>query len=466
MIPITNSGYALFMEGQIALAEVEANGMKIDTQYLYRKIEETDGKIKSLSEGLKNDKDCRKVYKVWKQKYAAKTNLGSREQLGTILFDVLKIEGATETQRGGRWRTDKEALDDIDLPFVSKFLQIEKLKKANTTYLKGILREVDENGFLHPSFNLNLVATFRSSCSDPNLQNIPIRDEEIAKIIRPCFIPRAKNRQICEADFSGIEVRGAAIYTHDPVLVKYIRDPKSDMHRDFACDSFLLKKKQVSKKIRYVAKNRGVFPFFYGSWHFDCARNMWIAIERMKLTTEDGIPLKKHLRSKGIKRLGDLDPGIDPSPGTFIHHMKGVEYTFWKERFRVYDKWKYDWYNKYLERGFFDTLTGFRCTAFMDRKQCCNYPIQGSCFNFLLWCLIRIQKILRSYKMKSQIICQVHDSIVSDCPEKEMSDYLEIAHQVMTKDLPKHYKFINVPIEAEMEVAPPGKSWLEKAKYE
>lgn len=465
--PITTEGYKLFLEGQIALAEVEHNGMCIDTVYLDNKIEETDKRIRELSAGLRKDKDCRQVFKAWKKKYGEKTNLGSREQLGSILFDVLKIEGGSSTGAAkARWRTDKDALEDMDLPFVHKFLEVEKLKKANTTYLKGIRREVDSKGFLHPSFNLNLVATFRSSSSSPNTQNWPIRDPEMAAIIRPCMKPRHKDRQIGEKDLSGAEVRTAACYCKDKALITYICNKNTDMHRDTAADAFILKKKQVSKNIRYVAKNKCVFPMFYGSWYFDCAKNMWISIDRMQLTTEDGIPLKKHLQSKGINSLGDLNPNTEPVPGTFIHHMKKVEHTFWKVRFKQYDQWKWDIWNKYCETGYIDTLTGFRCSAIMDRKQATNYSIQGSAFHLILWSLIKIQKQMKKYKMRTKIIGQIHDSLLVDIGKKELKDFHEISEKVMTQDLLKHWKWICVPIEAELEVAAAGKSWHEKHKIE
>lgn len=466
MIPITNEGMHLFMAGQIALAEVEYCGMKIDTQYLYRRIEETDAKIKSLSEGLKTDKDCRKVYKVWQKKYGAKTNLGSREQLGTILFDVLKIEGASETQRGGRWKTDRDALEDVTLPFVEKFLQVEKLKKANTTYLKGIQREVDSDGFLHPSFSLNLVATFRSSCSEPNLQNIPIRDIDIANIVRPCFIPRNSKWQFTERDFSGIEVKTCACNCKDPKLIEYVSSKTADMHRDLAQQLFLLKKKQVSKLARYCAKNGYVFPEFYGDFWASCATNLWTKLIRMKVCTEDGLPIIEHLKKKGIVKLGKFVPNENPMPNTFMYHVKQVEEDFWKRRFKVYGKWKWDVWNLYCEQGYLDTLSGFRITSILDKKAASNYGPQGDAFHCLLWCLIRVQKLIKKYKLRACITCQIHDSLIADVHEKDLKTYSEITEQVMTHDLLKHYKWIIVPMESELEAAPAGKSWLEKKKVE
>lgn len=461
--PITNKGYELFHQGTLALVNMEHNGMKIDMKYLHQALDDIDNQIKWLTSVLKEGKTCKKVYNTWRKKYGLKTNIGSREQLGHILFEEMGIKPVGTTARG-RWRADKGALEDIDIPFVKNFLEVEKLKKAKSTYLGGILREVDPQGFLHPSFNLHIAATFRSSCSDPNMQNIPIRDLDIASIIRPCFIPRSHNRYIAELDFSGIEVRVSACYNKDPNLLTYIRDPSTDMHRDMAMECYLLLLEQVTKDIRYCAKNKLVFPQFYGDWYYSCAQSLWIAIRRMNLKTADGIPLQKHLKAKGIHKLGVLDPSVEPRPGTFIYHIKQVERRFWEERFAVYNQWKWDWWEAYVKKGYFDTYTGFRCSGMMDRKQTSNYPVQGSAFHCLLWCLIQIQKKLNKYKMKTVLIGQIHDSVISDIAKGELKDYLEIAYEIMTKALRKHWSWIIVPIEAECEVAPMGESWHKKQK--
>jgi DNA polymerase I-like protein with 3'-5' exonuclease and polymerase domains len=100
----------------------------------------------------------------------------------------------------------------------------------------------------------------------------------------------------------------------------------------------------------------------------------------------------------------------------------------------------------------------------MDRKQVSNYPAQGSAFHCLLWCLIQIQKTIKKHHMKSVIIGQIHDSVLADVARGELRDYMEIAHEIMSVKLKKHWKWIIVPMEAECEVAPPGESWYKKAE--
>lgn len=454
--PITHEGFKLFHEGSIALSQVEANGMYIDTDYLALAQKQCEDKVSSLQESLMKDR----IYRRWTRKYGSKTNLGSREQLGKILFDVMKIPCEKRTKTGLAVCTD-DVLRKLDIPFVNNYLDAERWKHANSTFLKGIERETI-NGFLHPVFNLNTAKSFRSSSDSPNSQNWPVRVPEMAKLIRSAFIPRSKKRMIAEFDFKGIEVSVSACYNKDPSLIKYVSDDSTDMHRDMAAQCYILPKKQITKYTRYSAKNRFTFPEFYGNWYKAVSRDLWSAISEFDLCTVDGEPLKKHLRKKGIKALGECAVDEDPAEGTFEYHIKEVEWDFWNRRFQVYNQWKMDWYEEYTKLGYFDTLTGFRCSSPMDKKQAVNYPIQGSAFHCLLWCLIRIQKLLQKYKMKSLIIGQVHDSMVMDIIKGELKNVFDIVRQVTMIDLAKHWRWIIVPMKIEAEISPPGKSWYEK----
>lgn len=459
MKPITHQGYKLLHDGCIALSEVEANGIRIDTDYLKKMIEKTGRQIQQITEQLKEDK----IYKTWRKRYGSKTNMDSKEQLGKILFDVMEYPCHNRTKTG-RPKADEEALKETKLPFVKLYLKAAKLKKAKNTYLKGILRETVD-GFLHPFFNLHLVRSLRGSSDHPNFQNQPVRNPVIRKLVRRAFIAR-KNHHIVEVDYSGAEICSAACYHHDPRMIRYIENDKLDLHRDMAAQLYLLKKSQVTKDARYCGKNMYVFPQFYGDYYVHCAEHLWKAISKMSLKTVDGLSLRKHLREQGIKRLGKLDPDLSPRDGTFEKHVQEVEDDFWKRRFKVYNQWKQDWYYDYLDNGYFDTLTGFRIEGMMNRKQVVNYPPQGDAFHWLLWSLIRIMKLLRKYKMKSWVGGQIHDSIVGDVHRKERKDYLEICKQVMTIDVRKHWPWIIVPLKIEAEVAPVGGSWYDKEEVE
>lgn len=431
--------------------------MRVDADYCARAADKTKRKIASIRRKILASPEA----KLWGQKYRRKTNLTSITQLADILFNDLGYKPKVFTEKG-QPATSESALEEIDAPFVRDYFRMKKLIKARSTYLKAIIRE-EVNGFIHPFFNLHLVRSYRSSSDSPNFQNIPTRDPDIGKLVRSAFLPRP-GRRLMEIDFSGIEVRVAACYHKDPNMIDYIKDPSKDMHRDMAMECYRLPEDQVSKQIRYCGKNMFVFPQFYGDWYLACARNLWEAADRMKLTLTDGTPLKEHLRSEGLKELGACDPKEKARPGTFERHIQDVERRFWEDRFPVYASWKNKWHNNYKARGYFDTLTGFRCSGYMTRNEAINLPVQGSAFHCLLWSLCEILDWIHTEQKQSLIVGQIHDSIVADVVPEEQEEFVEVATEVMTRRLRETWDWIIVPIEIEVEASPVDGSWWEKEK--
>lgn len=456
----TKDAMRLMMEGSLALAEMEHTGIAVNVPYLESAIANTAKRIKDLEAEIRTDP----VYETWRKKFGQKTNLGSREQLGKIVFGVLGYETKKDATATGRNKTDAAALEHIDLPFLKNLLLIEKLKKLKNTNLIGLQNEMVD-GFIHPMFNLNLAVTYRSSCERPNTQNFPKRDEDLAEIVRRCLIAR-EGYQVVELDFKGIEVGISCCYNKDPVLIEYVKNPKMDMHRDMAAQCYMIEESEVTSKARYCAKNLFVFPQFYGDYYIACARNLWEAIGKYKLETVSGTPLKKHLRKHGIKSLGACVPSQRPEDGTFEKHLKEVEYDFWKRRFCVYDQWKKDWWEQYQTKGGFRTLTGFYVkwgkTGVLSRNEAVNNGIQGSAFHCALWTVIELQKWLRKSKMKSKLTGTIHDSVIGDIHPPELGDYLAKAKELVEIDLPKVWPWICVPLTIEAEVSPVNGSWWDK----
>lgn len=451
-------GYKLLHEGSISLSQVEHNGIRVDLNHLEKADEELGKKILESERNLQKDP----IFRKWIKRFGQKTNLYSKEQLGIIFFDVLKYPCKNLTGTG-KYKADESTFLDIDLPFVKEYFKLAKIDKVKNTFLRGIKKEVT-NSYLHPSFNLHKVETFRSSSDSPNFQNLPIRNKVSGAYIRKCFIPR-KGRCLVEIDYSGIEVKIAACYHKDPVMIKYLTDPTSDMHRDTACDCYILKPEQVSKDIRYCAKNMFVFPAFYGSFYVDCARNLWEAIDKMKLTLTDGKLLKDHLQENGITELGLCDEKSKPISGTFEYHIKQVEQKFWQDRFTVYAEWKERNWKQYLKEGYLPTHTGFKVQGIHKRNEVLNYAIQGSAFHCLLWSLIHIQKWLNRNKFKTLIVGQIHDCLLLDVPYSELQEVLYKCHEIMTQWLRKTWKWIIVPMETEVDVVEEGQSWHDKATW-
>ena len=472
MIPSSPEAVRLFHEGSIALSNVESNGFRIDTEYLDKALRKTARKIKRLEDDLQSDE----VWRDWKKEFGSKAKLGSGDQLAHMLFSVMGLEskGVTAT---GKHSTSDAHLMDIDLPFVQKWRELTKLQKANGTFLEGIKKYVTEDGFLHADFNLNLAATFRSSSSNPNLQNFPIRTESIAKLIRRCFVPR-KGHRLVSSDFSGVEVGVACCYNKDPQLIYDYTE--GDMHRDMAIKCYRISPKtdkdwwkvkgpEGGHVVRYCAKNMYVFPEFYGSYYVDCARNLWDAIERLSLHAPNGLPMREYLRTKGIKRLGACDPNTSPKMGTFEHHIQKVEDDFWNVRYRVYNEWKKTTWEEYKRKGYTKLLTGFVCSRNSDghvlnRKQVINYRIQGAAFHCLLWVLIEMDKWLRKNKMRSKIVSQIHDDLIGDVHEEEYEDYIGKVRELMTETLRKTWKWIIVPLSVEIEASEVDGNWYDKSK--
>lgn len=454
MQPASSMAYRLLHEGTLTLADIESNGIRIDVEYLKNALVSTGERIKELKRELRGDP----VYSMWRRAFGEDMNLESSDQLRHMLYTEMEFPVKFRSKKQ-QPSVNESALESIDLPFLKGFREIRKLLKIRNTFLTGIERNTIGDR-LHPNFGLHVTATYRSNSSDPNFQNFPIRDKFAAEIVRKCFIP-SKNCVLIESDYSGIEVRIAACYHKDPTMLKYISDPTRDMHRDMAAQIYMLEESQVTKEIRHMAKNKYVFPEFYGDYYINCARNMWEAIDRYHLITADGKDLKEHLAEKGITRQGRCDPDRkDIQPHSFEKHMKAVEQHFWGTRFSVYNGWKERWYRQYLKEGGFNTLTGFRIDGQMSRNDVINYPVQGSAFHCLLWSLIQVNKWLKKNKMKSRLVGQIHDSMIGDVHKREVGDYLHHVNRIMVEEMRKHFDWIITPIEVDHEVA--DTNWYEK----
>lgn len=452
--PFSKSGLDLLQQGVTALSTVESNGFRIDTEYLEGQLKKIKRKENEYGERLRKDE----VWRTWRKKFGTKAKLSSKEQLADILFNVMGSP-ITSTTGTGKPKGDEEHIATVNIPFVRGYIRLSKLGTLKNKLL-GIQRETVD-GYLHAVYNLHIAKTFRSSSDSPNFQNMPIRDPWMGKVIRRCFIPRP-GHVIVEVDYSGIEVRVAACYHKDPVMIKYITDPLSDMHRDMAAQIFKLPMEQVSKAARHSAKNQFVFPQFYGDYFINNAKAMWGSVTKFDLQTVDGIRLDKHLATQGITSRGECDGKERAKPGTFEHHMKSVEDDFWNNRFGVYGNWKKDWWKSYQRQGGFDTLTGFRIDGMMAKNDVINYPVQGSAFHCLLWALIQMEKFIRKNRMRTKLVGQIHDSIVADVHISELDDYLQNVRRIMCDDITGWAPWLNVPLDVEAEITPVEGTWFDK----
>lgn len=450
--------YDLFHRGSLVMARMEHNGIRVHLKRLNKAIEDTDNKIRNLEDKLQSSD----FFKDWKRVFRRKANIRSGKQLAHMLYKVKGYKCVSFTDNNNP-KVDESSLEGIDDPFIKDYVYLSKITKLKSTSLMGIKRELTGE-YIHPVFNLHIAKTYRSSCDTPNVQNQYKRIEEFAALVRRLLISRKGCRTV-EVDFKAVEVAIAYVYHKDPTMLKYLTTPGTDMHRDMAMECYLLQKEQVSSMTRYCAKNMYVFPQFYGSYYVDCARHLWEAMDRLNLTTTDGTPLKEHLKNKGINKLGKCDPEHKPVPGTFEYHIKEVEKRFWQERFPVYARWKDRWHSAYKRRGWFRHKTGFRERGLYSRNDVINHGTQGSAFHCNLWSLIHLQDQIDQDGMGSLLTAQIHDSQISDVPDDEMQVFLNASVDIATKQLLTNWKWIDVPLNVEVEVSDINGNWWDKEEW-
>ena len=452
----TQDAYRLVHDGILALARAERQGIRIDTEYCQREKDRLTKRI----EKLRRELETTKFYRRWEHIYGSKTNIYSNQQLSNLLYKHMKLE-APKTTGTGTGSTDESTLRQFDIPELNTVLQIRKWAKVRETYLGSFIRETNTDGYMRPSYNLNLVRTYRSSSSDPNFQNIPKRDKESMEICRRAILPRP-GHLLAEADFSGMEVMISECYHKDPVMMDYLLDKSSDMHGDMAKQIFFLD--ELNKKLpshaimRQAAKNGFVFPQFYGDYYGNNAKSLceWTKLPMSgKWKGKEGIelpdvePISSHFIRHKIKSLDHL-----------MEHMKEVEDDFWNRRFKVYHKWRQEWVAEYRRKGFLQMFTGFICSGLMRKNEIVNYPIQGTAFHCLLKTFIRTDEIMRKEKWDSRLVGQIHDSMVIDAHPDEVEHIRGTLNRIVREELPRAWPWIIVPLEIEMETFGVDSPWI------
>lgn len=456
--PNTEQAYRLLHDGTLAMGKAERQGIRVDVDYL--KSEKTRIS-KEIYHGEKAFKTS-KFFKDWEKSTGKEVNPNSAVQLRNYLY---KEKGLTPPKLTdtGQGSTDEESLGNLKIPELQDLLRIRKLKKLRDTYLDQFSRE-QVDGVIHPFFNLHLVRTYRSSSNGPNFQNIPKRDKEAMHIVRKALYPR-KGHQLLEVDYGNLEVRIGACYHKDSNMIKYIKDPTTDMHRDMMEQIFKLEYNGSEEHgvLRSAAKNGFVFPQFYGDYYVNNAKDMacrWGELPSGVWKDTHGISigsktLGEHMRSQGFKSIK-----------SFEKHLEQIQYDFWTKRFPEYAKWKRRCWNIYKRKGYVDLLTGFRCHGVMSKNDATNYPIQGSAFHCLLWSFIKITHDLEMMGLSSKVIGQIHDAIILDIYPEELETVAELVHRVTCEELPSYWPWIIVPLEVDAEICPVDGSWAEKEKYQ
>jgi len=428
-----------FTEGLIAFANTQHRGICADKNYyleqkkiLGKEIQKAETRILSGKEAKLFKKQTGKPLTIAKDISAA--------DLRILLFDIMKLTPSGYTTKAKIASVDQDALNKINTPFTKRIKERRKLTKT-VSYVDQYVREI-VNGRMHPFFDLHLARSSRSSSSMPNFQNVPVRDAYSKKVCRSGIKPSLGNK-LGFFDYGGVEVCIAACFTKDPTLIAYIKDPSTDMHRDQAEAIFLLDHKQVTKDIRFYAKNCFVFPEFYGSWYKACADNL--SENCFELNTKDGIPVIEHLVDKGIKTYKD-----------FEKHVKTVEKRFWN-KFHVYREWKDKVIADYLKKGYVEMFFGHRRGGYLSNNMILNTPIQGTAFHCLLWSYIQLDKHFA--KTKTKLVGQIHDELIPDIYPPEEKEIVATIKDVMCNKIREEHDWLIVPMTVDEEYTEIDGNW-------
>ena len=424
-------GYLFFLESEQTLTKITENGFNLDEKKHREVSLELDLLMETQEKLIRSDD----VLKQWTD---GEFNFQSSPQLGKLLYEILGIDPPARTATG-QPSVDEDALSKIDLPIVNNIVHYRKLAKLKKTYM-GQYQTESWKGKIRPNFHLHRVDTFRSGSNGPNIQNQPKRNKEYMRMVRSSIVPSPGNR-IVELDYKSLEVCINAVYSQDPMLLKYINDPTTDMHRDSAADCFLLKPEEVTKPIRNDVKGEFVFAEFYGSYYKQVAVDLWESAHQHNL--------RDHLADKGIKCFQD-----------FERHIQEAERILWEERFPVHNEWREKQWKFYQKKGYVELLTGFRCYGPMKRNNTFNSPGQGSGFHVLMWTLNQINPKIQRLE-RSRIIGEIHDSCVLDMHDSEADLVDHWYWDYGTQKVREHWPWINVPLTVEKEQSEIDGSWAD-----
>jgi uracil-DNA glycosylase family 4 len=437
-----------FIDGLIALADVQINGIPAKRKYYEKTDKDLEDRMKEIIKELLTSKEAKKFEKEMGREISLTSDYDMRD----LFFKILKCKPSKSTETGLP-SVDAMSLRALSLPFANKLIELSQLDKIKTTYIGQFLREINDDGKLHPFLDLHTVQTYRSSAAGPNIQNIPVRDPVAKQYTRSGLFP-SKGNLLLDFDYGALEVRIIGACTGDSQLVGYINDPSTDMHRDQAMQLFRLSKTEVTKMLRFHAKNGFVFAEFYGSYYRSIAMSLWETMKREQLKTTSGVNIFDHLMDNNVI-------GHENDYDKFENHVKKVEQDFW-DRFAGVKKWQKRNWDFYERNGHVELATGFRCSGYMKRNDLANYPIQGPAFHCLLYSLININDELKRRKMGTKIIGQIHDCCIFDCVPSEKKDVKELSTEIATQKIRKDWKWLNVPLILEWEETKVDESWYSK----
>ena len=393
------------------IMDMEKNGVCIDEEIL------KDLSLKFQKEILNIETKCFEIV-------GSEFNLGSPKQIGEILFDKLKIKGGKKTPSGA-WSTDAETLNFLAssghaLPkLLLEWRGLSKLKSTYTDALPTFVNKKTKR--IHTSYSMSSTSTGRLSSSDPNLQNIPIKNDE-GRMIRSAFIAKPGSSLI-SADYSQIELRIIAHISDDNNLKDAFKND-IDIHSLTASEVFGIPLKDMNQDIRRKAKAIN-FGIIYGISAFGLSNQLDIS---------------RSEASDYIRSYFEKFPSIRDYMETTKEFAK--------------------------DNGFVKTLFGRKCfidesmnrgpggKAFMERAAI-NAPIQGTAADIIKRAMIKIPKYFEKENLGTKMIMQVHDELIFETKDNEIEETMSIVTREMSE---AHKPVINLSVDLKVEAAS-GKNW-------
>lgn len=392
------------------LVEMEATGVKLDTVALKQSSEELTAALNNLE---------KEIYEL----AGVKFNINSSKQVGEVLFEHLKIEEKAKKTKTGSYSTSEDILEKMRSkhPVVGKLLEYRGLKKLLSTYIDALPELINpETGKIHTSFNQTITATGRLSSTNPNLQNIPIRDE-LGREIRKAFIPDNEDCTFFSADYSQIELRIMAHLSRDEHMIEAFRSG-ADIHSATAAKIYGIPVEEVTGDMRRKAKTAN-FGIIYGISIFGLA-------ERLNIPRAES----KELIEGYFKSYPGIRDYMDES--IRIAKEKGYVETIFKRKRYLPDINSHN----AIVRGYAE-------------RNAINAPIQGSAADIIKVAMVRIYNRFEEEGLKSKMILQVHDELNFNVCQDEQEKVRQIVLEEMENAIQ-----LQVPLIAD---CGEGKNWLE-----
>ena len=391
------------------LYKMEVSGFKVDSTALFSLGEKYAQEIAQLEQEIRE--------KLGEEHL----NVNSPKQLGVVLFEKLHLAKGKKTKSG--YSTTAEVLESMEnlhpaIPLILKFRQLQKLR---STYIEGFKPLIEKpSGLIHTSFNQTVTATGRLSSKEPNLQNIPVRDD-MGKELRKFFVPKSENRILIGADYSQIELRLLAAFSNCKSLIDAFISGQ-DIHAQTASKVFGVPLDKVTQKMRSSAKAVN-FGIIYGISEYGLAKNLKI----------ENYQAREYINSY-FKEY----PEVKEYMNSNVEFAKKTGYakTLLKRK-------------RYIRELL---SSNFNLRQFGERVAM-NMPLQGSSADIIKLAMLGVDKRLKEENLKSELILQVHDELIVDAFKDEEKQVIKI----LTEEMEGAVK-LSVPLTVSVGV---GKTWFD-----